>query len=165
MASKNKLNINHLLRHNKEFLKKIKHAIYLFPSLFDFENKHYFFRQELKQLKKQHYSQGIQVTVDRSKMFRIFEDSYEQLRYLSKEEFMGRVHVEFVGERGQDAGGLMREWFTEIAKEMFNPNLGMFKLADSGVTYYPDPNSHIHAHHIDYFKFIGRIIAKAVLEE
>jgi len=46
-----------------------------------------------------------------------------------------------VGERGIDAGGLTREWYCEISKQMLHPNLGMFKLADSGVTYYPDPKS------------------------
>ena len=48
---------------------------------------------------------------------------------------------------------------------MLNPNLGMFKLADSGVTYYPNPNSYVHTHHTSYFRFIGKIIAKAILEE
>lgn len=41
----------------------------------------------------------------------------------------------------------------------------MFKLADSGVTYYPDPKSNIHQHHENYFKFIGRIVAKAIMDE
>ena len=41
----------------------------------------------------------------------------------------------------------------------------MFKLADSGVTYYPDPKSNIHQHFEDYFKFIGRIVAKAIIDE
>lgn len=68
---------------------------------------------------------------------------------------LGRFDIQFVGERGQDAGGLTREWYCEISKQMFHPNLGMFKLADSGVTYYPDPKSKIHEHNLDYFKFIG----------
>jgi len=96
---------------------------------------------------------------------RIFEDSFEQMRGITKGELLGELHIQFVGERGQDAGGLRREWFTELSNQMFNPNLGIFKLADSGVTYYPNPHSSIQEAHLDYFKFIGRIIGKAILEE
>lgn len=165
-AIRNKVNLNHLIRQNKQILKdSLRHAIYLVPELLSFDNKHYFFRQELKKLKQANYGNPIQVTVNRNKLFRIFEDSYEQLHNLSKEEMLGKLKISFVGEAGEDAGGLTREWYSEISKQMFNPNMGMFKLADSGVTYYPDTKSFIHQHHTDYFKFIGRIIAKAILDE
>ena len=31
------------------------------------------------------------------------------------------------GEEGQDAGGLLREWYVIISREIFNPNYALFK--------------------------------------
>ena len=70
-----------------------------------------------------------------------------------------------MGERGQDAGGLTRDFFVELSREMFNPNYSLFTLSSSGSTYYPDPKSHQDKDHLRYFKFIGRIIGKALLDE
>lgn len=75
------------------------------------------------------------------------------------------MHVDFAGERGQDAGGLTKEFFIELSREMFNPNYGMFLLSNSGSTYIPNSQSSIVQDHLKYFKFIGRIIGKAIFEE
>lgn len=48
---------------------------------------------------------------------------------------------------------------------MFDPNLGIFNLASNGSTYYPSIKSYIQMDHLSYFKFIGRIIGKAMLDE
>ena len=48
---------------------------------------------------------------------------------------------------------------------MFNPNYSLFILSSNGSTYYPYPKSAIQADHLLYFKFIGRIVAKALMEE
>ena len=96
-------------------------------------------------------------------MFRIFEVSYDQMNGLSPEEWREKIEVTFTDEWGYDARRLTIEWFIEIAKQMFNPNLGMFKLSDSVSTYYLNPKSYIQNEHLEYFKFIGRIIDKALL--
>jgi E3 ubiquitin-protein ligase HUWE1 len=41
----------------------------------------------------------------------------------------GRLQVNFSGEEGVDAGGLVREWFGILAKEIFNPNYALFYTA------------------------------------
>ena len=46
-----------------------------------------------------------------------------------------KITLKIVGEEAVDAGGVKREWFTLLAKEMFNPNLGLFKLSANGVDY------------------------------
>jgi E3 ubiquitin-protein ligase HUWE1 len=48
---------------------------------------------------------------------------------------------------------------------MFNPNYSLFVLSSSGSTYYPNPKSYIEADHLKFFKFIGRIIGKALFDE
>jgi len=42
------------------------------------------------------------------------------MNHLNANELKGRVTVEFTGERGQDVGGLTRDFFIELSKEMFN---------------------------------------------
>lgn len=48
---------------------------------------------------------------------------------------------------------------------MFNPMYSLFVLSSSGSTYYPNPKSHIQADHLRYFKFIGRVVGKALFED
>ena len=36
------------------------------------------------------------------------------------------------GEEGIDAGGLTREWYTILAREIFNPNIALFEISPSG---------------------------------
>lgn len=48
---------------------------------------------------------------------------------------------------------------------MFNPDYSLFKLQDNGVSFHPNPNSYISGpDHVQYFKFIGRMIGKAISE-
>jgi E3 ubiquitin-protein ligase HUWE1 len=48
---------------------------------------------------------------------------------------------------------------------MFNPNYALFKpSAADNVTFQPNPNSRINPDHLLYFKFIGRIIGKALFD-
>jgi E3 ubiquitin-protein ligase HUWE1 len=74
------------------------------------------------------------------------------------------IRIEFAGERGQDVGGLTRDFFIELSKEMFNQNYSLFKWSDNGSTYMPNPKSYVQTDHIRYFRFIGRVIGKAMFE-
>ena len=47
---------------------------------------------------------------------------------------------------------------------MFNPNYSLFILSSSGSTYYPNPKSNVERDHLKYFKFIGRMIGKALFD-
>ena len=40
-----------------------------------------------------------------------------------------RLWIEFDGEVGLDYGGLAREWFYLLSKEMFNPYYGLFEYS------------------------------------
>jgi E3 ubiquitin-protein ligase HUWE1 len=44
----------------------------------------------------------------------------------------GKLHVEFDGEEGVDAGGVTREWFLMLSKEIFNPNYALFTPSLNG---------------------------------
>lgn len=56
--------------------------------------------------------------------------------------------------QGIDAGGLTREWYSILAKEIFNANYALFKAGADGVTYQPNPLSQINPDHLAYFKFV-----------
>jgi E3 ubiquitin-protein ligase HUWE1 len=75
----------------------------------------------------------------------------------------GRLNVRFRGEEGIDAGGVSREWYQTLAREMFNPNYGLFSpTADNA--FQPNRNSSINPDHLRYFRFTGMVIGKAILD-
>lgn len=43
--------------------------------------------------------------------------------------FFFRLWIEFDGEIGLDYGGVAREWFYLLSKEMFNPYYGLFEYS------------------------------------
>jgi E3 ubiquitin-protein ligase HUWE1 len=47
---------------------------------------------------------------------------------------------------------------------MFDPNYALFKSGSTGNTYHPSSQSYINPLHLQYFKFIGRIIGKALYD-
>lgn len=130
--------------------------------LLDFDVKRRYFRQELEQMDEGMRREDLVVHVRRE---HVFEDSFRELYRRNPEEMKANLYITFEGEEGQDAGGLIREWYLIIAREMFNPNYVLFKTTPGDrVTYMPNPSSHINPNHHNYFKFIGRIIAKAIYD-
>lgn len=60
----------------------------------------------------------------------ILEDSYRIISSVSRVEILKtKLWVEFEGEIGLDYGGLAREWFFLLSKEMFNPYYGLFEYS------------------------------------
>ncbi|CAB1330156.1 unnamed protein product [Coregonus sp. 'balchen'] len=95
----------------------------------------------------------------------VFEDSYRELHRKSPEDMKNRLYIVFEGEEGQDAGGLLREWYMIISREMFNAMYALFRTSPGDrVTYTINPSSHCNPNHLSYFKFVGRVVAKAVYD-
>lgn len=60
----------------------------------------------------------------------ILEDSYRIISSVNRMEILKtKLWVEFEGEVGLDYGGLAREWFFLLSKEMFNPYYGLFEYS------------------------------------
>jgi E3 ubiquitin-protein ligase NEDD4 len=61
----------------------------------------------------------------------ILEDSYRIItNNASRPDLLKtKLWVEFEGEVGLDYGGLAREWFFLLSKEMFNPYYGLFEYS------------------------------------
>ncbi|CAH8655523.1 unnamed protein product [Schistosoma rodhaini] len=60
----------------------------------------------------------------------IFEDSFRLIYGIKRPEvLMHRLWIEFIGEKGLDYGGVQREWFFLLSREMFNPYYGLFEYS------------------------------------
>ncbi|XP_072134563.1 E3 ubiquitin-protein ligase NEDD4-like isoform X1 [Mobula birostris] len=95
----------------------------------------------------------------------ILEDSYRKIMSVKRVEFLkARLWIEFDSEKGLDYGGVAREWFFLLSKEMFNPYYGLFEYsATDNYTLQINPNSGLcNEEHVSYFKFIGRVAGMAV---
>ena len=77
--------------------------------------------------------------------------------------FIGSIAILFTI-LGIDAGGLTREWYLVLSREIFNPNYALFTAAADGATFQPNPLSMINMNHLDYFKFVGRVIGKSICD-
>ena len=128
----------------------------------DFDIKRRYFRQELEQMDEGLRRDDVVLHLKRD---HIFEDSFREFYRRSAEELKGNLYIQFEGEEGQDVGGLLREWYLIIARKMFDQNYALFATTPGDrVTYMPNPSSHVNPNHLNYFKFIGRVIAKAIYD-
>lgn len=137
------------------------------PKLLDFDNKRAYFRTKVRQHDNAPRPYGsLRISVRRE---HVFEDSFHQLRSRTPEEMHMKLNVTFQGEEGIDAGGVSREWYAVMAQEIFNPNLALFvQVPEQGTTFQPNPNSVVQSDrgvdHLDYFRFVGRVVGKALYD-
>lgn len=152
--------INALLRANPRLLESSFKGALRHPQAIDFDNKKAYFRNVLRRRSSEAHASTIRINIRRD---RVFDDSYHQLRKRTPDEMKGTLHVQFSGEEGVDAGGVTREWYIILARQIFDPNYVLFtRSAAKAATYQPDKRSYINREHLENFKFVGRIIGKAI---
>ncbi|XP_029900894.1 E3 ubiquitin-protein ligase NEDD4-like isoform X2 [Myripristis murdjan] len=126
----------------------------------DYKQKYDYFRKKLK--KPADIPNRFEMKLRRNA---VLEDSYRRILSVKRADCLkARLWVEFEGEKGLDYGGVAREWFFLISKEMFNPYYGLFEYsATDNYTLQINPNSGLcNEDHLSYFKFIGRVAGMAV---
>ncbi|KAJ8391626.1 hypothetical protein AAFF_G00087670 [Aldrovandia affinis] len=126
----------------------------------DYKQKYEYFRKKLK--KPSDIPNRYEMKLRRTA---VLEDSYRRILSVKRPDFLkARLWIEFEGEKGLDYGGVAREWFFLISKEMFNPYYGLFEYsATDNYTLQVNPNSGLcNEDHLSYFKFIGRVAGMAV---
>lgn len=71
-----------------------------------------------------------------------------------------------------DAGGLTREWYSILSREMFKEHWGLFVKSHENVTYQPNymlenavGMAAEYQNSLQYFTFIGRVIGKAIHDQ
>ncbi|KAK9459418.1 uncharacterized protein V1516DRAFT_687172 [Lipomyces oligophaga] len=93
----------------------------------------------------------------------IFEDSYGEIMRQSPQDLKKRLMIKFEGEEGLDYGGVSREYFFLLSHEMFNPFYCLFEYsAHDNYTLQINPHSGINPEHLNYFKFIGRVVGMSI---
>ncbi|KAK3609118.1 hypothetical protein CHS0354_007796 [Potamilus streckersoni] len=126
----------------------------------DYKRKYDYFRSKLR--KPANLPNKLDIKVTRKN---VFEDSYRIIMSVKKPDLLkARLWIEFDGEVGLDYGGVAREWFYLLSKEMFNPYYGLFEYsATDNYTLQINPLSGVlNEEHLSYFEFIGRIAGMAV---
>ncbi|TNN10325.1 E3 ubiquitin-protein ligase NEDD4-like isoform 1 [Schistosoma japonicum] len=126
----------------------------------NYKQKYDYFRSRLKAPRDPQAKFELRVT-----RAGIFEDSFRLIYGIKRPEvLMHRLWIEFIGEKGLDYGGVQREWFFLLSREMFNPYYGLFEYsAADNYTLQINPLSGMaNEEHLKYFKFIGRVVGMAV---
>lgn len=156
--------LNDLVRQNPKLMNATFSVLVKNSTVLEFDNKRNFFNRRL------HHRTGdvrphptLQLNVRRDQ---VFLDSYKNLHFKSPQEIKyGKFNIRFHNEEGVDAGGVTREWFQVLARQMFNADYALFNpVASDRTTFHPNTLSWINQEHLQFFKFIGRIIGKALYE-
>eukprot|EP00581_Thalassiosira_minuscula_P017736 CAMPEP_0183721764 /NCGR_PEP_ID=MMETSP0737-20130205/13926_1 /TAXON_ID=385413 /ORGANISM="Thalassiosira miniscula, Strain CCMP1093" /LENGTH=862 /DNA_ID=CAMNT_0025951817 /DNA_START=72 /DNA_END=2660 /DNA_ORIENTATION=- len=97
----------------------------------------------------------------------LLHDSIAAVMSLGREDLCKIWRFDFMGEAGIDAGGLAREWFQLVTEEIFNPDMGLWlPSASNQMAMRINPASEISCpeDHLIYFRFLGRVMGKALFD-
>jgi len=128
----------------------------------DYKQKYEFFKNKLSKTTPRDMPNRFEMKIDRRT---ILNDSFRAIQRVKKPEYLkARLWIEFSREKGLDYGGVAREWFYLLSKEMFNPYYGLFEYSSTDVyTLQINPNSGFcNDEHQQWFRFIGRVAGMAV---
>lgn len=97
----------------------------------------------------------------------VLEDSLAQLGgHIDPARLPEHLNIAFIGEPALDAGGVLREWFGMICKQLFSSEMGLFTTTHAeNLSYWINPASGKNQpNHLMHFRFAGRLFGKAILE-
>lgn len=128
-----------------------------------FEEKKKWFYAQLGTLRVNYSQSWVTLNIRRDDFL---VSSFNEFRSLQGHDFHKEFQFRFSGEDIQDAGGPSREWFTLISAHLFNPNNGLFCYSDvDNLTYQINPHSGVNDNHLEYFRFAGQAMGKAIFEK
>lgn len=157
--------LNDLVRHTPKLMIGTFSLLVKNPKVLEFDNKRNYFTRSIHNRSQQTRVSfaPLQLSVRRDN---VFHDSYKSLAYKSPDEMKyGKLSIRFHGEEGVDAGGVTREWFQVLSKQMFDADYALFvPVSSDRTTFHPNLLSGINQEHLSFFKFIGRVIGKALFE-
>ncbi|KAK5805247.1 hypothetical protein PVK06_032900 [Gossypium arboreum] len=140
------------------------------PFLIPFTSRVKIFTSQLASVRQRQEAHGV-FTRNRFRIRRdhILEDAYNQMSALSEEDLRGLIRVTFVNEfgveeAGIDGGGIFKDFMENITRAAFDVQYGLFKETADHLLY-PNPGSGmIHEQHLQFFHFLGSLLAKAMFE-
>ncbi|OBT91108.1 hypothetical protein VE02_00100 [Pseudogymnoascus sp. 03VT05] len=157
--------LNDLVRNTPKLMSGTFSLLVKNPKVLEFDNKRNYFNRSIHNRNnpaRQSYP-SLQLSVRRDQ---VFHDSFKSLYFKSGDEMkFGKLSIRFHGEEGVDAGGVTREWFQVLSRQMFDPGYALFiPVSSDRTTFHPNLTSSINPEHLMFFKFIGRVIGKALYE-
>ncbi|XP_052204385.1 E3 ubiquitin-protein ligase UPL6 isoform X2 [Diospyros lotus] len=144
----------------------LKYAPFLVP----FTSRVKIFTSQLAVVRQRYGSQAV-FARNRLRIRRdhILEDAFSQLSALSEEDLRGPVRITFINEfgveeAGIDGGGIFKDFMENVTRAAFDVQYGLFKETADHLLY-PNPGSGmIHELHLQYFHFLGAVLAKTMFE-
>lgn len=96
----------------------------------------------------------------------ILLDSFRAFAVAKKSNLRKRLNIIFRGESAIDYGGPSREWFRLVMNEVCNQDFALFcETAPKSGVFTISNLSSVNPSHLQYFKFVGRLMGKAISEE
>lgn len=155
--------LNLMVRNNPKLMSGSFSILVKNPKVLEFDNKRNYFNRKIH---SSNQSDGATINLN-VRRDQVFLDSYKSMYFKSAAEIRsGKLNIHFSGEEGVDAGGVTREWYQVLARQMFNPDYALFTpVASDTTTFHPNRTSWVNPEHLSFFKFIGRIIGKAIFDQ
>lgn len=97
----------------------------------------------------------------------LLHDSIKAVMSLGREDMRKIWRFEFMDEQGIDAGGLAKEWFQLVTEAIFDVDSGLWSIAEQNqMLLRINPASEVSCpeDHLIYFRFLGRVLGKALFE-
>ncbi|KAG2222227.1 hypothetical protein INT45_010640, partial [Circinella minor] len=92
----------------------------------------------------------------------IVSDTLHQLEQKTIHDLKKQLRVQFVGEEGVDEGGVQKEFFQLVIRELFDPKYGMFKMNEESRLYWFTPNPAQDRDSTAEFRLAGLLLGLAV---
>ncbi|KAG6883142.1 hypothetical protein C0993_007623 [Termitomyces sp. T159_Od127] len=96
----------------------------------------------------------------------VAQDGFDRLAETDLKAPLEIVFIDQFGaeEAGIDGGGVFKEFFTSLCKEVFDTDRGLW-LANKKNELYPNPHTYaMESHSLNWYRFIGRILGKAMYD-
>ncbi len=131
--------LNDLVRHNPKLMSGTFSLLVKNPKVLEFDNKRNYFNRRLhsRGTEARQPQPALQLNIRRDQ---VFLDSYKFMHFKSGDEIKyGKLNIRFHNEEGVDAGGVTREWFQVLSRQMFNPSYALFvPVASDKTTFHPE---------------------------
>ena len=119
-------------------------------------------RLTLQRQRRQRSATKLKIRVHRD---RVLADTFQQLRHVEGHVLASLpLQVSFEGEVGVDIGGLTRDWMFLVMQELLDPQVALFRSCEGNYVYQINPHSSINPEHMDYFRLLGKLMAKCICD-
>ncbi|XP_038044972.1 apoptosis-resistant E3 ubiquitin protein ligase 1-like isoform X1 [Patiria miniata] len=128
-----------------------------------FQDKQRCFHREVVNLRPRKYHSVLNLNIDRHSLL---ESSMKATKPYSTSDWCKKFEINFLGEEGQDWGGLGREWTELVCTALFSPENKFFRRFrdnNQGLVH-PNPDRPPHLCKAKFYEFAGKMVGKCLYE-